>query len=111
MSTTKAKKLRNKRIREGKYDPTNQRRSWNGVIPIERTTLTRKEAEMKLYKKQRQKWNLSHTGDDSIFCWLKPATFYLPMFSIGATRPYVTLGPCVGAAQRTAFEITFSTSG
>ncbi|OPA80551.1 hypothetical protein BVG16_07445 [Paenibacillus selenitireducens] len=97
MGATKAKKLREKRIREGKYDPTNQRGSWNGILPIERTTPTRQEAQLKLHKKHKQKWNQSHAGDDSIFLlprllYLKmscpmSANLYFPMFSIGATRP------------------------
>ncbi|MNS80585.1 hypothetical protein D3C72_1142700 [compost metagenome] len=33
MAKSVAKKLRERRIREGKYDPANSRGSWNGVNP------------------------------------------------------------------------------
>ncbi|MFD0618188.1 hypothetical protein ACFQZR_12000 [Paenibacillus sp. GCM10027629] len=70
MGATKSRKRREKQIREGKYDPANRRGTWHGILPVERTTPTLREALAKQQNKYKQKWNQTHKSDDSIFIFI-----------------------------------------
>lgn len=57
MAISKAKKQRLKQIREGRMNPELARGSWNGVLPVERTTPTLSEKKLKLVHKHKKRWN------------------------------------------------------
>lgn len=66
MALSKAKKIRQKQAREGKYNPELNRLSWNGLDPAARITPTLREHKKKLQRKH--KWNHSlDSRDGSIY--------------------------------------------
>ncbi|MFE5318985.1 hypothetical protein ACFQ88_09780 [Paenibacillus sp. NPDC056579] len=64
MARSKAKKERERRIREGLLNPEMNRLNWNGVVPVERTTPTLKEKKERLQQKHKHKWNRMPGGSD-----------------------------------------------
>jgi hypothetical protein len=65
VAQSKAKKARAKLAREGKYNPEQNRLSWNGLEPSMRLTPTLTERKERLQHKH--KWNRSlHSRDGSI---------------------------------------------
>jgi hypothetical protein len=66
VAQTKAKRDRNKLVRQGKINPELNRLSWNGLEPSTRLTPTLSERKERLQHKH--KWNRSlHGSDGSIF--------------------------------------------
>jgi hypothetical protein len=77
MAKSKAKKKREKLIREGRMNPEINRGSWNGICPITKKTPTLVEKKRKLENKHK-KWNPFFDADErgSIFyLLLKPKYF------------------------------------
>ncbi|RSK28154.1 hypothetical protein EJF36_15395 [Bacillus sp. HMF5848] len=73
MAKSKAKKLRDKQIREGKLDPSDLRGHWNGIKPIERKTPTLTELTKKKANKHKKRWEVSHKDNSHLFYLFKSA--------------------------------------
>lgn len=59
MAKTKAKKMREKQVREGKMDVTIRRGSWGELNPCSRQTKSKKEVLKHMDKKHRKNHSLS----------------------------------------------------
>lgn len=71
MVRSKAKKIRLKRIREGKRNPEELRGSWRGINPIERRTPTRKERLKRQWNKHRKRWDSLEERDPIVYYFLE----------------------------------------
>jgi hypothetical protein len=67
MGKSKAKKQRERRIREGKSNPEKNRGDWNGIIPITKKTPKKIEKVRKKAKKHKKRNLLEKHQDDSSF--------------------------------------------
>ena len=67
LARSKAKKVRLKRMREGRSNPEELRGSWGGINPIERRTPTRKERLERQWNKHRKRWDSSEARDPIVF--------------------------------------------
>lgn len=62
LARSRAKKIRLKRMREGKSNSEQLRGSWGGVNPVVRRTPTRKERLERQWNKHRKRWDSSEKG-------------------------------------------------
>jgi len=67
MAKSKARKIREKAIREGKRDVITSRGSWNGVNPLTRITLTKQETIRKTENKHKKRNLVSNRFDGQDF--------------------------------------------
>ncbi|QST02770.1 hypothetical protein IMZ31_19665 (plasmid) [Pontibacillus sp. ALD_SL1] len=68
MGKSKAKKWREKRVREGLYNPEQSRGSWNGVHPVTKKTKTKQEKWSKLENKHKKHRPHENHEDDAFSC-------------------------------------------
>ncbi|WNR42535.1 hypothetical protein [Paenibacillus roseipurpureus] len=71
MSHSKAQKIRQRLVREGKLDPTIQRLHWFGTNPVTKITPTLAEKQAKKLHKHKSR-NLTHGYGDDSFCYFMP---------------------------------------
>jgi hypothetical protein len=67
VAKTKAKKLREKQVREGKMDVTIRRGSWGELNPCSRQTKSKKEALIRMEKKHRKNHSLTSNNENGSF--------------------------------------------
>ncbi|MGF7048213.1 hypothetical protein J2T13_002720 [Paenibacillus sp. DS2015] len=65
MSTSKAKRARQKLAQQGKVNPEVLRGSWHGVSPTVKVTPTLKQKQTQLYNKYKR--NPAHGSSDSFY--------------------------------------------
>ncbi|MCY9589455.1 hypothetical protein [Paenibacillus chitinolyticus] len=78
MAISRARKLRDKQIREGKLDPAIKRRSWDGVQPVTKSTPTLQEKKRRVAHKHKRN-SFPHTEDGSVY-------YFTPASSSGITQ-------------------------
>ncbi|WP_426452234.1 hypothetical protein ACP26L_09305 [Paenibacillus sp. S-38] len=64
MAKSKAARLRRRLEREGNLNPEIHRGSWRGLVPVERTTPTKRESLTRQENKHKKKWNRTPQGSD-----------------------------------------------
>ncbi|PLT28149.1 hypothetical protein [Peribacillus deserti] len=70
MAKSRAKKKRDKLVREGLRNPEVGRGSWNGIHPVTKMTQTKKDYIQKIQYKYKKRNHTSYPGDyDSVFYW------------------------------------------
>lgn len=67
MAKSKAKRYREKLVREGKQDVTIKRGTWNGVNPYSKKTKTRAESLINQTNKHRKNHTLSNYDENGSF--------------------------------------------
>jgi len=78
MSNSKAKKHREKLIREGKLDVSMKRGSWGNVNPYARHTKTKQEALAQMQNKHRKNHSQKLYGENG--------SFYLLLFALQSCK-------------------------
>ncbi|AFC28725.1 hypothetical protein PM3016_1815 [Paenibacillus mucilaginosus 3016] len=93
MARSNASKLRRRLEREGHLNPDIHRGSWRGLVPVERTTPTKREALSRQENKHKKEWNRLPQGgsDGSISFCPGDSSGRLPSMRSGGT-----LLPCHG---------------
>ncbi|WP_051348426.1 hypothetical protein [Peribacillus kribbensis] len=77
MAKSRARKIRDKKVREGHRNPINSRTDWCGISPITKWTPTKRERITKLEKKYKKRNHLPpQSRNDSFFI------FYLQAFPL-----------------------------
>lgn len=66
MSRSHAQKMRQRSLREGKLDPTQNRLHWHGTNPLTKMTPTLTELKTKQHNKHKMR-NLNHVHGDNSF--------------------------------------------
>ncbi|OAB34333.1 hypothetical protein PMSD_14625 [Paenibacillus macquariensis subsp. defensor] len=67
MSSSKAKKIRQKLEKQGKVNPELLRGSWLGINPLSKVTPTLQQRRTQLHNKHKRNPALERSGSDSFF--------------------------------------------